>query len=268
MDKNDRVIDINLDRLKNLRFRGRNVAAVVVVILLLILTFNFVYQIQPEEVGVVLRFGRYVRTTEPGLRFKLPFMETVQKVPVQRQLKHEFGFRTLEAGVSTRYSPLSFLGESLMMTGDLNVAVVEWIVQYRVAEPDKYLFKVRNVEDTIRDMTDGRGADAAIEAVGLPGAWETAVKLVRKGGTVNFFGGCPHDSRVALDTSLLHYSEITCKASFHHTPAHIQKALQCVSRGEITARDFVNGVEPLVNLLEVMRHLMSHNGHMKTAIIP
>jgi len=64
------------------------------------------------------------------------------------------------------------------------------------------------------------------------------------------------------------YSEITCKASFHHTPAHIRKALDIVSRGDISAKDFVNGEEPLTNLLEVMRHLMSHNGHLKTAIIP
>lgn len=120
----------------------------------------------------------------------------------------------------------------------------------------------------VRDLTGGRGADIAIEAVGLPEAWEVAVKMVRRGGTVNFFGGCPNDSRIALDTSLLHYSEITCKASFHHTPSHIQKALATVSRGEITARDFVNGAEPLANLLGVMRHLMSHNGHMKTAIVP
>ena len=120
----------------------------------------------------------------------------------------------------------------------------------------------------VRELTGGRGADVAIEAVGLPEAWETAVRLLRRGGVVNFFGGCPNDSRISLDTSLLHYSEITCKASFHHTPAHIRKALDFVSRGVITARDFVNRVEPLTNLLEVMRHLMSHNGHMKTAIIP
>ncbi|HYL74304.1 MAG TPA: zinc-binding dehydrogenase [Bryobacteraceae bacterium] len=120
----------------------------------------------------------------------------------------------------------------------------------------------------VREVTGGRGADIAIEAVGHPDAWQMAVKLLRRGGIVNFFGGCPNDSRISLDTSLLHYSEITCKASFHHTPAHIQKALDFVSRGVITARDFVNRVEPLANLLEVMRHLMSHNGHMKTAIIP
>jgi L-iditol 2-dehydrogenase len=120
----------------------------------------------------------------------------------------------------------------------------------------------------VRELTNGWGADVAIEAVGHPDVWESAVRMLRRGGTVNFFGGCPNDSRISLDTALLHYSEITCKASFHHTPAHIRKALDFVSRGVITARDFVNRVEPLTNLLEVMRHLMSHNGHMKTAIIP
>lgn len=120
----------------------------------------------------------------------------------------------------------------------------------------------------VKDLTSGRGVDIAIEAVGNPQAWQLAVKMLRRGGTVNFFGGCPNDSRISLDTSLLHYSEITCKASFHHTPGHIRKALDAVSRGDITAHDFVNRVEPLANLLEVMRYLMSHNGHMKTAIIP
>jgi len=85
---------------------------------------------------------------------------------------------------------------------------------------------------------------------------------------VNFFGGCPNGTEVGVDTQLLHYSELTLKASFHHTPALVRKALEAVSSGYVTARDFVNRVEPLVNLLEVMQHLMSHNGHLKTAIIP
>ena len=120
----------------------------------------------------------------------------------------------------------------------------------------------------VRGLTGGRGVDIAIEAVGLPVAWEMAVKMLRRGGTVNFFGGCPSNSHISLDTSLLHYSEITCKASFHHTPGHIRRSLEIVSRGEIAAHDFVNREEPLANLLEVMRHLMSHNGHLKTAILP
>src|SRR5437870_2182420 len=122
--------------------------------------------------------------------------------------------------------------------------------------------------DTVQQLTGGRGADIAIEAVGKPETWHWAVNMVRRGGTVNFFGGCPNESRVSLDTSLLHYSEITCKASFHHTPLHIRKALDVVGNGDISAKDFVNREEPLTNLLEVMRHLMSHNGHLKTAIIP
>jgi L-iditol 2-dehydrogenase len=121
---------------------------------------------------------------------------------------------------------------------------------------------------TIRGLTGGRGVDIAIEAVGKPATWQWAVNMVRRGGTVNFFGGCPNDTTVNLDTALLHYSEITCKASFHHTPAYIRKALDLVAAGHITASFFVNKEEPLANLLEVMRHLMSHNGHLKTAIVP
>jgi len=125
-----------------------------------------------------------------------------------------------------------------------------------------------NPVKTIREFTHGRGVDIAIEAVGKPQTWEWAANMVRRGGTVNFFGGCPNESTVKLDTSLLHYSEITCKASFHHTPTYIQKALDLVTAGHITASFFVNSEEPLANLLEVMRHLMSHNGHLKTAIVP
>lgn len=124
------------------------------------------------------------------------------------------------------------------------------------------------VAHEVRNLTGGYGADVVIEAVGNPETWMLAVRLLRRGGTAQFFGGCPSDTRITLETQLLHYSEIKCVASFHHTPAYIRKALDVVSRGDITARDFVNREEPLSNLLDVLRHLMSHNGHMKTAIIP
>ena len=117
----------------------------VVVLAIVLVGSSTVFTIPPEEVGVVLRFGRYTRVAEPGLNFKLPSpIEQMYRVPVQRQLKEEFGFQTEEAGVRTRYSSRNFEGESLMLTGDLNVAVVEWTTQYRVAEPEKYLVKVRN----------------------------------------------------------------------------------------------------------------------------
>ena len=120
----------------------------------------------------------------------------------------------------------------------------------------------------VKEMTGGHGADVVIEAVGLPEVWQLAIRLLRRGGVVNFFGGCPSGTEIKLDTNLLHYSELTCKASFHHTPALIRKALEIVERGYVSAKDLVNRVEPLANLIEVMQHLMSHNGHLKTAIIP
>src|SRR5262245_51639191 len=115
------------------------------------------YQVQPDEVGVVQRFGAYVRTTEPGLHTKIPlFVETVTKVPVQRQLKMEFGFRTVRAGVQSQFaSPTAQTrAEALMLTGDLNVAEVEWSVQYRIRDPRQYLFDVRDVPRTFHDMSE------------------------------------------------------------------------------------------------------------------
>ncbi|MHC4353341.1 MAG: FtsH protease activity modulator HflK [Planctomycetota bacterium] len=113
------------------------------------------YQLQPDEVGVVLRFGRFARETSPGPHFLIPIMETVIKVPVERQLKQEFGFRTVQAGVRTEYTDeRQHLDESMMLTGDLNVGVVEWIVQYKIKDPYAFLFKVRDVESTFRDMSE------------------------------------------------------------------------------------------------------------------
>lgn len=110
---------------------------------------------EPEESGVVLRFGKFTRLTPSGLNFKLPSpIETVIKVPIERQLKEEFGFRTSKAGIKTEYSKEGYEDESIMLTGDLNVAVVEWIAQFRVNDPYKYLFKVREVRKTFRDMNE------------------------------------------------------------------------------------------------------------------
>ncbi len=141
-----------LDRLGGLRARASRLAALLAALILL---FSSWFTVGPEEVGVVLRFGAYTRKVESGLHFKLPYgVESVIKVPVERQLKEEFGFRTLKAGVNTEYSAEDFTEESLMMTGDLNLADVEWIIQYRVADPYKYLFRVREPGATLRDMTE------------------------------------------------------------------------------------------------------------------
>ena len=149
-------IPIDVSQVRLPRFPRGAATAAVALIVAAVVAFGALYQVQPEEVGVVLRFGRYVRATDPGLRAKIPFAETVLKVPVQRQLKQEFGFRTMEPGIRTQYAAFDrdATEESMMLTGDLNVAVVEWIVQYRVADPYLYLFKVRNLEDTFRAMNE------------------------------------------------------------------------------------------------------------------
>jgi len=113
------------------------------------------YQVGPESVGIVRRLGRYdAPPREPGLHWRLPFgIESVDVVPTQRQLKSEFGFRTEEVGVTSRYAdPRLFEQESLMLTGDLNVALVEWTVQYRISDPYKFLFRVQRPLETFRFM--------------------------------------------------------------------------------------------------------------------
>jgi membrane protease subunit HflK len=141
------------------RFKQLKVPGGWIILLLVVLVYlgsSAFYTVAVDEVGVVQRFGRYVRTVEPGLHFKLPTgIEKVTKVRVRFVYKEEFGFRTLQAGVRTQYAAgQAYDSESLMLTGDLNVAVVPWIVQYRIKDPYQYLFKVRNVRSTLRDLSE------------------------------------------------------------------------------------------------------------------
>ena len=150
-------LDEIVEKFKGLkgRFPG-GIGIVFVAIIIIIFAFSCFYTVGVNEVGIIQRFGEYVRTTPPGLHFKLPMViEKVTKVKVDFVFKEEFGFRTLQAGVQTRYaSGSAYLGESLMLTGDLNVAVVPWIVQYRINDPYKYLFKVKNSKSTLRDLAE------------------------------------------------------------------------------------------------------------------
>ncbi len=153
----DRFPVLDVSRLKIPNIPWRTAAAGLGAVVVLVAALGSVYQVGAEEVGVVLRFGRYnPPDRQPGLRFKLPFVDDVTLVPVQRQLKQEFGFRTVQAGVRTEFATQErrFADEAVMLTGDLNVAVVEWIVQYRVVDPYQYLFKVRNLEETFRAMNE------------------------------------------------------------------------------------------------------------------
>ncbi len=113
------------------------------------------YTVEANEIAVVLLFGKAVRQTEPGLHFKLPFgIEEAKKVQVRKVFKEEFGFRTLVPGRRTQYAPGDFGSESLLLTGDLNIADVEWVVQYKINDPEKYLFSVKVPEQALRDLSE------------------------------------------------------------------------------------------------------------------
>ncbi len=153
---NGEVIDIFPEGRKKLeRFILRSRLYFYLIVAILILLGTSLYTIQPDEVGVVLRFGRFARLSSPGLHVKLPLrLERVIPVRTRFVFKEEFGFRTRQAGVRTLYEEKSFQEESLMLTGDLNILDVEWVVQYKIKNPVDYLFNLRNPRKTLRDVSE------------------------------------------------------------------------------------------------------------------
>jgi L-iditol 2-dehydrogenase len=124
------------------------------------------------------------------------------------------------------------------------------------------------IRDTRALTPKDRGVDIAIEAVGVPEAWQEAVEIVRKGGTVNFFGGCAVGTHVMLDTNRVHYNDITLRATFHHTPAMCRKALDLIASGRFQAGAFITGHAHLYELNRVFEKLMNRSSEIKTAIVP
>jgi membrane protease subunit HflK len=149
MSDNKYEINIDPDWFKKYALR------IVAGFLLLAAFVTGIKTVGPEEEGVVVQLGKYNRTVQPGLSFIIPYgFESMYKIPVQRQLKQEFGFRTRTAGTQSEYSKSGFGDESMMLTGDLNLSDVEWVVQYRIVDSYRYLFRVRNAEKTLRDMSE------------------------------------------------------------------------------------------------------------------
>src|SRR4030042_5073064 len=128
------------------RFKGGPIVILIAVVVALVLVWTLWFTVQPEETGIVQRFGKVVRTAGPGLHFKLPYgIERVRKVPTARVLKEAFGFRTIatDPGRRTQYTDnKAYKAESLMLTGDLNVIDVQWIIRYRIEDPVRFLFYV------------------------------------------------------------------------------------------------------------------------------
>jgi len=142
--------------LKVPQFRlNKGIFPIIAVVVILIILATGIYSTGPDEEGIIRRFGKYVRTTQPGLHIKLPFsIEKVNNVKVKYIFKEELGFRTTKAGIVSKYSSREYFDESLMLTGDLNVLVVEWITQFKVKDPVKLLFKLRNPQRTIRNISE------------------------------------------------------------------------------------------------------------------
>lgn len=154
-------MDDIINKFKGFNFSWLPIVLIVLAVVLSYFATSVFYTVDTDEVGVVQRFGRYVRETPSGLNFKLPAgIEKVTKVKVTRVYKEEFGFETLQATERRAYTSDKNLydrmniGESLMLTGDLNVALVPWIVQYRIKDPYKYLFMVKDVDKLLRDMSE------------------------------------------------------------------------------------------------------------------
>jgi modulator of FtsH protease HflK len=154
-DLEKKVIEIR-DQLKKKFNPNKGVFPLLILLILLIIGgYSSFYEVDTEETGVVLRFGEFSSFAEPGLHFKLPFgIEQVYLVPTGRVLKEEFGFRTVNPGVRTTYTKGGFDEESLTLTGDLNVSDVEWIVQFQIADPFKYIFRIKDPVGTIRDISE------------------------------------------------------------------------------------------------------------------
>jgi membrane protease subunit HflK len=172
-------------------FRAGPIVGLVGLVIALIVLWSSWFTVQPEETGVVQRFGRVVRTAEPGLHFKWPFgVDTVRLVPTARVLKEEFGFRSLATppGQRTQYAGTQgYKAESLMLTGDLNVIDVQWILQYRIEDPIRYLFAVRDTPQTIRDITEavmrrvvGNRLGSDVLTVGRVGVSTTAKEEIQQ----------------------------------------------------------------------------------------
>jgi len=137
------------------RFSAKHLIWVIIAVLILYSFATSVYTVPEDSKAVVLRFGKDTRQEEPGLHFKLPFgIEKHYPVPVKRIFKEEFGFRTLKASVTTQYDSRDYPSESLMLTGDLNIADVEWVVQYKIFDPRQYMFAIRDPQQALRDLSE------------------------------------------------------------------------------------------------------------------
>jgi L-iditol 2-dehydrogenase len=221
--------------------------------------------------------ARIVRENLMEIPSHLSFVEAAMVEPLACVLRgiDETGIQTGDSVAVIGCGPigLQFI-RVLSRRGVRVIALGKRSSQIKVAERlgATAAFDIGNLTDPIaavRKMTHrSLGADAVIEAVGSPTTWQWAMQMVRCGGTVNLFGGCPRGTKVEFEPAALHYSEITIKSSFHHTPRFIREALELIARRDVGAQDFVTGEVPLSELPQVFEHMKNRNGQLKIAVMP
>jgi L-iditol 2-dehydrogenase len=221
--------------------------------------------------------GRIVRQNMLEIPDKVSFVDAAMAEPLACVLRgiHETGINPGDTAVVIGCGPIGLKFIKVLSNRQVRViALGKRKSQLRAAERLGAIaaFDVSEIENPVnlvRQLSEGgRGTDAVIEAVGSATTWQWAVQMVRKGGTVNLFGGCPRGTQVNFDPAALHYSEITIKSTFHHTPRFIREALNTIERGEIRSSDFITGEVPLEELPHVFEHMKQRNGELKTAVIP
>jgi L-iditol 2-dehydrogenase len=221
--------------------------------------------------------GRIVRQNMLEIPEQVSFMDAAMVEPLACVLRgaHELGTQPGDTAVVVGCGPIGLKFVRILSSRQVRViALGKRKSQVKAAERLGAIAafdvtEINNPVNLVRQLTEGgRGADAVVEAVGSATTWQWAIQMVRKGGMVNLFGGCPRGTEISIDPAALHYSEVTLKSTFHHTPRFIREALDTIVRGEIRASDFITGEVPLSELPHVFEHMKQRNGDLKTAIIP
>ncbi len=217
----------------------RGMGIVIAVLLILFLGTSAYYTVGPEETGVVLRFGRYVRESGPGLHFKLPLgIESVTVVKTGRVYKEEFGFRGISPGIRSRFTEKGYQDESLMLTGDLNVIDVKWIVQFQIRDPRKWLFAVRDGVAAIRDLSE-----AVMRAIVGDRYSDEVLTLSR----VEIAAQAQKDLQRLLDFYQTGVKVITVKLQDVNPPLPVQPAFNEVNEARQEKERMINEAQELYN---------------------
>ncbi|SMC18801.1 protease FtsH subunit HflK [Desulfacinum hydrothermale DSM 13146] len=209
------------------------------IVLVAVAAFNSYYTVEPQETAVVQRFGRFVRTEGPGLHFKIPLgVERVTKVLTGRVLQREYGYRTVAPGVRSRFSEKGFEEESRMLSGDLNVVDIQWTVQYKVRDPAKYLFRLKDVEETLDDISES----VVRRIVGNRYADEVLTV-----GRASIAGMARQEIQQIMDTYHTGLQIITVKLQNANPPEPVKAAFNEVNEARQEKERMINEAEQVYN---------------------